>query len=308
MIVLQRAWSAWLSFLDRPFPSWPLVWAKRGVCACLVIDLLAIVVFGAWSGVLYEAVHGGLIRQPKSWEMLHHVFQDAAWIGPFWWSASLVLLGSVALGVGGRWPLILGIVAYAQLGHFDWPGDRGIDRISRTVLLILAFSDVGRAKVPATVSAWPAHLLRLLLVLIYVDAGIAKLDSKPSWFTLGAFNPLYGIMAAPQVGRLSADFFHPYMPVFTFFASGTVILEFTSPVLLFPKIGKYWAIFGAALHVGLAITMNLGIFPYAMLALYPLLLLPWFSGSAGSSSRSGSGTSAMASMRPRAPSAEGSRT
>ena len=35
-----------------------------------------------------------------------------------------------------------------------------------------------------------------------------------------------------------------------------------------------WIGLGAAFHLGIALTMRLGIFPAAMLALYPVLLLP----------------------------------
>ena len=38
---------------------------------------------------------------------------------------------------------------------------------------------------------------------------------------------------------------------------------------------RWWAIFGALLHVGLALTMELGMFPFGMLALYPVLFGPW---------------------------------
>ena len=35
-----------------------------------------------------------------------------------------------------------------------------------------------------------------------------------------------------------------------------------------------WIALGVAFHVGIAITLRLGIFPYGMLALYPALLRP----------------------------------
>ena len=265
----MNLWNSWVSFVGRPIPSGPLVAVKRLVAAVLIIDLLAILVFGVWDAALFRAVDGGLVHdgQPYSIDLGPNT-------GPIWWGLSFLSLALVASGLGGRWILLLAVFAYAQLGHFDWPGDRAIDRICRTVLLMFVFSDVGRAKVPDHVAAWPGDLLRVLLVIVYVDAGLAKLPSRPSWLAT-ELNPLYTVMTSPQVGRLDAATFFPFQPLFAMLGAATLVLELSSPLLLFRRTAPYWALVGVVLHGGLAFTMNLGIFPFAMLALYPPLLEPW---------------------------------
>ena len=46
---------------------------------------------------------------------------------------------AASTGVAARPALLIGVLAYAQAGHLYAPGDRGIDRILRTVLLIWAW-------------------------------------------------------------------------------------------------------------------------------------------------------------------------
>ncbi len=269
MDAVTGLWARWVGLVGRPVDSRPLVLVKRLVAAVLVVDLLAIVVFGVADGVLFTAEHGGLVRAPQEWAI-----SDARYAGVAWWALSLVTLAAVAGGLGGRGVLLLAVIAYAQLGHFDWPGDRGIDRICRTLLLLCVFSEVGRRRPPAEVAAWPADLLRVLLVVVYLDAGIAKVESRLSWLATD-FNPLYGIVASPQVGRVDPDVFAPFQLLFAVGGAATLLLELSAPILLWRRAAPWWGLFGAFLHLGLAVTMNLGIFPYAMLALYPVVFEPW---------------------------------
>lgn len=265
----MRVWERWVGFVGRSVDARPLVQLKRLLAAVLVVDLLAIVVFDAHTAVWFVAEHGGIIGQAQAWSL-----GSGPWVGPLWWGLSLVLLGAVAAGWGGRIVLVLAIFAYAQFGHFDWSGDRGIDRICRTALLILACSAVGRRDVPERVAGWPGDLIRVLLVAIYLQSGLSKLYSNWSWASTD-LNPLYAILSGPQVGVLDPELFFPYQAGFALLGVATLALELTAPIILIRHLAPWWAVFGALLHVGLALTMNLGIFPYAMLCFYVLLFEPW---------------------------------
>lgn len=266
---MTALWTWWVRRVERPIDARPYVLLKRLLAAVLMIDLLAIPLFGAWDAVLFTAEHGGIIKHAQPWALT-----DAVWAGPLWWTTSLVLLAAVASGRGGRWVLLLAVVTLAQLGHLDWSGDRAIDRICRTALLLLAFSNAGRAEVPSHIRGWIGDLIRILLVAIYVDAAFAKLGGW-SWMD-PEFNPLYTILTGPQVGRLDPAWFFPYQPLFAVLGGATLCLEFTSPAILVRRLAPFWAIGGAALHLGLALTMDLGIFPYAMLCFYVVLFESWW--------------------------------
>jgi hypothetical protein len=53
-----------------------------------------------------------------------------------------------------------------------------------------------------------------------------------------------------------------------------LVLKLTAVGLITPWAG-YWAVLGCALHVGLALTVELGMFTFGMLALYPVLFGSW---------------------------------
>jgi hypothetical protein len=165
------------------------------------------------------------------------------------------------------------MVTSAQFGHFYVPGDRGIDRLLRMVLLLLLLSEVSSPRRAAQVAAWPADLLRLLLALVYFVAGVAKIGAKPGWTDLTT-PELYTIVAQPMVGRLDPMTWYGHPTPFLLGGVFTLVLELSS-VLLITRWGRHWALLGAALHVGLVFTMELGMFPFAMLAFYPVLLSPW---------------------------------
>jgi hypothetical protein len=164
------------------------------------------------------------------------------------------------------------LVADAQLGHLFVGGDRGIDRILRTVLLILLFSSVTGAR-RERIAAWASDLVRWLLVLVYLDAGICKLATLGRW--LDPHEPeLYKILTDPLAGRLDPVFWGAHPWPFLVGGAATFVVELSAPLIL-TRWSRYWAVFAATIHVGIALAMDLGMFPYGMLALYPVMTAPW---------------------------------
>ena len=265
----QRAWTAWRAHVERPIDSRPLRLVRALLAVCLAGDLFAMVWRGALQAVLYPASHGGLAGDPAPWYLLEGWW----WGGPLLFFVLAIALPPLAAGVWTRPAIVAVVLASSQLGHFYIPGDRAIDRLVRTVLLILLFSAASRRAPPARIPAWPVDLIRWILTLMYLQAGIAKLDAKPGF--LDTTRPeLYEITAAPLVGRLDPVFWADYPLLFAAGGLFTLALELSAPLLL-TRWARYWAVFGAAMHVGIALTMELGMFSFAMLALYPVLLSPW---------------------------------
>ncbi len=54
----------------------------------------------------------------------------------------------------------------------------------------------------------------------------------------------------------------------------TVALELSS-LLLLTRWAPWWGIVGALMHVGIFSMMELGMFSWGMLALYPIVFAPW---------------------------------
>lgn len=264
-------WERWVRFTDRRIDARPLVLVRILVPLCVFGDLLDLVIRGAGDAVLYGRPLGGVndTHSPQLW-----FDPDVWWVGPLLWVGCMVTMAMISAGIWTRPAIVGGLFFSSQFGHFFQPGDRGIDRLLRTALLILLFSEVSRARPPARVRAWAVDLLLWLLVLVYLAAGFAKVGGSEGWFYPWVQPELYRILTDPLAGRLDADFWVAWPLPFRIGSWATMVLEMT-PILLLTRYRPYWALFGAFMHVGIAAWMHLGMFSYGMLAFYPLLFSPW---------------------------------
>lgn len=265
---VRAAWARWVAHTSRLEDRRALTWVRVLAPLAIVGDLLAMARHDALAAVLYPAALGGIGAPPAPWYLLGRW----AWGGPAVWLVCVVCMPLVSLGVATRWAIVVGVVAYAQLGHLFTPGDRAIDRLLRTVLLILLFSGVSAPNPPARVGAWASDLIRWTLVLVYLAAGVAKLDAVANWLW-GAPPELYTILADPLAGRLDPGFWSAHPAPFLAGGWATLLLELSAPLIL-TRFAPVWAVFGAAMHVAIALTMDLGMFSFGMLSLYPVLLAP----------------------------------
>ena len=273
---MKPLWSAWTRWLDRAVDPRPLALVRIALPLCVLADLARLAQLGLLWNVFTPYAEGGLNRI----ESPHAVVWE--WFGPNGpWVAFSTTVLCMALIMIGRWmrpAIVVGVLAYAQLGHVFPPGDRAIDRLIRTALLILLFSGAdgafawGRKRL-ASVPAWPEHFLRLFLVLVYTSAGIAKLIQQPEWFSLTADPPLLRILIDPMASTLDPDFWAQFPVLFRVLGIATILLEVSS-ILLLTRWGPLWAIGGVLMHLGIWASMSLGMFSPGMLALYPVVLAP----------------------------------
>jgi hypothetical protein len=199
-------------------------------------------------------------------------------------------------------------MAWAQFADILPAADRGIDTLCRDVLLLFVFAGSGRwASLDALwstgsmwgdggqVGGWARRLLMLQIVAMYFLAGIQKVGLH--WWPFGNFAALYLILQDPAIAR--HDFrWLIQTPFFQFTQLSTIVtlvFQDTYPVVLLirywkatpdrggrarafvarhPWIEFVWIGLGALFHLALALTTELGIFPWAMLALYPAWLAP----------------------------------
>lgn len=283
----MTVWRRWVGHCMRPMDSRLLALIRIAVSLVILGDIAHLAVLGVADDVFRTYAEGGLSAFKGSNYAL-----DA--LGPGGGMGALavlvVALICVAAGVGTRPAMLVAVLAYAQLGALYPPGDRGVDRFLRSVLLLLLFSgshthwSLGlwlRGKAPTLqCPAWPADMVRLLLASVYFNAGIGKAASM-RWLPGAADPVLYTILTDPTAGRLDHVAWAGVHLPFEVGALFTLLLELSAPLLLFPRLAPWWGLGGVMMHLGIAATMGLGIFPWGMLAAYPVLFTRWLPSGSG---------------------------
>ena len=273
----MKIWNRWASHLNEEMDPTSLALVRIGLPLVVIVDLARLIQLDLVRHVFVPYAAGGLSKiQDPHW-VLHHVLGDAA--APVALVLTLASMGLITIGRWMRPAIIVGVLAYAQLGHLFPPGDRAIDRIVRCGLLILLFSQADKALAWSRtrthpIPAWPAHLMRFLLVLVYLSAGLSKLIQQPGWLSLTADPPLLRILVDPMAGELDPIFWSQFPWLFRLGGYVTIAFELASPLLLTRHAPKL-AIVGLMMHLGILFTMTLGMFSWGMIAFYPLFLAPW---------------------------------
>jgi hypothetical protein len=238
--------------------------------------------------------------------------REAAWFYKVFPATGLyvgLLVTAVSLGLGffTRTSALFYVLLSAQSSILNDVGDRGIDRMIRIVVLIIAFSAAGRAySIDARLAtksfrgdgalapAWPRYLILGQLVVMYTAAGLSK--SATLWLPWGGHAALYVILNEPIYATMDFGFLeHPVLYFLTQIGTASSRLwELLSGIVLLAayyrrtsdRPGRLRAIlnrypvrsiyvaFGVAFHVLLALTLRLGIFPYSMLAFFPAFYRP----------------------------------
>lgn len=295
---MKRAWDAWVSLWDRTESPVALALVRIFVGVALLADLLRIAVLGI-VGALYSAAPDGY-AMPAT-DLARALVEHG--LGPAIWVIAVIAAAGVALGFATRISCVALLLATAQLAHIAPDSDRGIHVAFRIVLAILALSQsharwsidawlwarLGRP-FPALVPAWPRYLLLLQLLWIYFSAGIQKAGAE--WGPWGGFLAVANTATDPNYARFDPAWLETFLPVTRVATAATLLFEVTAPLYLVwlycaetadrpgrarawinkLRLRWIWIGLGVAFHLGLAVTVSLGVFPWGMLALYPVLL------------------------------------
>ncbi|MBA2321417.1 MAG: HTTM domain-containing protein [Deltaproteobacteria bacterium] len=309
-----RGWSRCVAFWDQRESPWSLALVR--ICLGLVVlaDLttvwrldLVVTLFGVGSaGGLSDA---NARNEVPLWYALFPATEGSAWL---LWGSLTALALSFTLGFFTRSSAFLLMILWAQWALVLPASDRGIDALCRNILCIFAFSYAGeglgldgawrrlRGQALAAVPAWPRYLLVLQLVVMYWMAGIQKVGLE--WTPMGEFAALYVILQDPAIAAMDFAWLYDQPWYFSTQLSTlvTVLWQWSYPVVLLwywyehgpVRPGRIraacrrwhfkwiWVVVGAIFHVVLAVTMELGIFPWAMMAIYPAFIHPdeWAAG------------------------------
>ncbi|MDG1480188.1 MAG: HTTM domain-containing protein [Myxococcota bacterium] len=257
---------------------------------------------------LFAPLAGGGMGTPMSHKTVPWLYAtfttgaDAAWMGFGLVVALTVMLG---LGLFTRLSALALVLVWTQLALGLPASDRGIDMLIRNVVLLLAFSSAGRVwSIDAwirtgswrgdgqRIPAWPRYLVVIQLVILYFTAGIQKVSS--SWTPFGGWSALYIAMRDPAFAMGTLPSLDGLYPATQFFTASTWCWEWSAPLLLLAlyyrdtrnRAGRLRAlmnrlsfrtiylIIGASFHIGTSLTLQLGIFPWAILSLYPACFHP----------------------------------
>ncbi len=311
---LRRAWETWVRLWAHEEHPRLQGAIRLGVGLCLLWDFgwiaghdLVVPLLGGGEAGGWAPNMAGRDAAPLVYKLLPAT-PEVAWA--FWG----VLFGSAltfSLGLFTRASALVLLLAYAQSSFIVPAGDRGIDMLLRNVVMVFVFASGGAwLSLDAwrrTGSlwgdgrprpAWPRHLLVLQLIVMYFIAGVTKLDA--TWLPMGGYTALWFILQDTGVARFDVAAWSEGAQAALWWPSRlgtavTTLWELGTPLLLAVFWARHsataaspgwkgwvirwrperaWMAIGVLFHVLIAITLDLGIFPFAMLALYPCLTHP----------------------------------
>jgi hypothetical protein len=299
----RGAFMRWIAFWDRRERATSLAFTRILVGSVLFLDMLLARYRGAAEALLAPPPFGmgtGAAAVPSFLPAPSALAGDD--VAVLWWA--LVLVASLMFASGALYKsagalLTLALVNFA---HFDPNGD-AIDTLYRVVVPILTLSranarfsvdawlgsKLGRPP-PTMVPAWPRYLLMLQLLWMYFSAAHCRDDA--AWWPHGGFAAIGNVMGDPHFARFPPGSLVSLYPLTQLGTAVSMAFEMSAPLMVFLtwfrrdgggsfgafarrwRIRAVWLATGAALHLGIALTMTLGMFPYGVLALYPLFLHP----------------------------------
>jgi uncharacterized membrane protein YphA (DoxX/SURF4 family) len=295
---------AWVALWDRREAPTALAMVRIGIALVLLYDYLDL-----WQLGIVEAMYA---RPPDGYATGYtRGLWSVDWLGAgpdaafALWLASIVSLVMVVIGALTRVACIVAVLISAQFAFLAPDADRGIDGLLRLVLLIVALSrshaiwsvdawvwkKLGRPP-PAEVPAWPRYLLFLQLLWVYFSGGHNKTGLE--WGPQGGFTALANALSDPHFARFDPGWVGPIYPLTRLATAATMAFELGAPLMIVftyfaatrdrpGRIRRWcnklrlrwiWIALGLSFHVGIAITLRLGIFPLGMLAMYPVLFFP----------------------------------
>jgi len=296
----------WVAFWDQRESAHSLALVRILVGASVLADLLMAwqldLVPDVWAPPPFGLGYGATDNRPP-WTMAWFGATPASTAGVYAWAAiSAVMLMTGTFTRFSGWSLAF---ASAQLSLISPSADRGIDDLLRIASALLGCSGAGacwsvdawirklrgRPRIER-VPAWPRYLLFLQLLWVYFSAAQHRGDED--WWPHGGLSALAKILSDPHFTRVPPGWLEPLYLVTQLGTLGTMLFELSAPLMLLwtwyertPKwpgslrraavllrIRWVWMMVGIFFHLGIALTMRLGIFPFGMIALYPALLHP----------------------------------
>ena len=292
--MIRRAWNAWVDLLDRKEPPTALAMVRIGLSFVLLVDYLNV-----WRAGLVGPIWSA---PPNGFAIGHAAFDLPAMT---LWTIAVVALVAIVLGAATRVACLAFVFAASQLSALTPNSESGLDMLARVVFVVLALSRcnarwsidamlarrLGRT-VPDEIPAWPRYLLLFQLVWMYFSGGQNK--SSDVWGPMGGFTALANALTEPHAARFDPAWVGVIYPLTRVATALTMVFELGAPLYLLAyyyaatadRAGKLrawfnrwrvrwiWIGLGISFELGIAFGLRLGVFPWGMLAIYPVLLRP----------------------------------
>lgn len=299
--------SAWVGFWSRTEHPRTLALVRIALGLVVVLDLLDLVRLGLVVPLFAPQEAGGWADvTSRGSPFPYSVLPAEPWVAQGFFAALLLAALCVCVGLFTRSAGLALVLLWAAWRACVPEVDRAVDHLCRNLLLILAFSGAGRTWSvdawlrsrsfvdPTPIGAWARYLVIAQLVLMYFAAGLQKLT--PTWLPSGDFGALYLVLADPAIARFDFAFLgsQPYYLLTQIGTAATFAWQWLYPLVLLwlyyaatpdrpgrlralanrAHLHLVWIGLGVVFHLLLAVTTELGIFPWAMLAAYLAFLDP----------------------------------
>lgn len=297
----QSRWTSWVAFTSEKEPALVLAIFRVLLSLCAIGSLLT--AMDVLSVLWIDAAHGGAFTLEPTRLVRLFGGPTPPVIQTFWWVA-LVAAALSAVGLGGRWPLLVAGQAYTALVRTNAGITGGYDAMIGIAFWILFFSGANatlsvdawrrtkRLLTDDLIPAWPRRVLVLQLVVIYFITGLQKMS--PVWTPLGGYSALYWVYQDPTWRRFDMSFTTKLYPLLQVGTAITWHWELSFPVvmawlwarrtkarggrlrraLLRWDLRKLYLAIGVCLHLGILLTLNVGPFSFVSLSFYPLFFRP----------------------------------
>jgi hypothetical protein len=298
----------WVELWDEREPPTVLALIRILIASVVLVDLATLGAHGvaAWLWAPIEA-GGTSLSAAGDLPLFYRVFPASQGSATLLWVGLMASTSCVALGCFTRSAALAFVCLSAQAALINAPADRAIDKAIRIIMLILVLSPAGRVwSVDAkratgsfrgardVAPAWARYLILGQLVLMYCAAGLSK--GGTHWYPWGGYNALYLTLQDPILATSDFRWLAQPIPYFAtrLATASTHLWELASPLVLvaayyrrtrdrpgrlrrlinrLPVRNGYVAL-GILFHLSLAMTLRLGIFPFAVLACFPAFFRP----------------------------------
>ncbi len=298
----------WVELWDERESPTVLALVRILLASVVLVDLLMLGAHGVATWLWAPIEAGGVsISSQGDVPLFYRVFSASRSSANLLWVGLTISALAVGLGCFTRGAALAFVCLSAQAALINGPADRAIDKAIRIVMLILVLSPAGQvwsvdAKrktgsfrgPPGLAPAWARYLILGQLVLIYSAAGLSK--GGTHWYPWGGYGALYLSLQDPILAAGDFRWLAQPIPFFTtqLATASTHLWELAAPLVLVAayyqrtrdRPGRLRRLFnrlpvrtayvtlGILFHLSLAATLRLGIFPFAMLALFPAFFRP----------------------------------
>jgi hypothetical protein len=244
-----------------------------------------VTIAGAWDRAFWDV--GGIMPADGAWHLGPWLVAQGLGhtAGVAFRSCLLACYACMAVGVGTRVTVPATFLASCALVWWNWLPLSGAQALLHDLIFCVMFADSGAvwsfdawrrtgrrgATPPALQPIWPLRLVQYQLSLLYLSTALWKL-ANPEWRSgLALHYVLNGATYRRTPWLLPAELFAGTV-LLTYF---TLFWELTFPVLIWSRLRPVVLWCGVALHVGMWVTMEVGVFSPTILAAYVAFLDPW---------------------------------